>query len=135
VAPVTPQRNNEQTREALGKREKKKIPLSKGESANGDDKATAEAKAISTGDLEKTASENEHGRTERFRNHVAYAILGLFWVVFVCVILSGTVWFYHLIFPEKWHFLTSAQVEKIGNQLFGGVVSVFISGYAKKRLN
>jgi hypothetical protein len=125
----------ENMREALKTRAKRTIPSVVASSIESDDKSIAEAKALSTGDLEKKASQNEHSRTERFRDHVARAIICLFWVVFAGVILAGSIWFFHLITPDKWHFLTPVQTDKIGNQLFGGIVSAFISGYAKKRLN
>jgi hypothetical protein len=124
---------DEQRRTALAVRTRQIVPHAP-DIVESDNKSVKEAKALAQGSLEEEAKRNEHSRTERFRDHVAKAILIVFWIVFVALVLAGMLWFWHLIMPESKHFLSSYQTDKIGNWLFGGMLSVFMNNYAKKRL-
>jgi predicted histidine transporter YuiF (NhaC family) len=128
-------------RDALNRRERRTIPESKTHqiskdqaSGNSDTKAVNEAAALAVGDLENDAAKNEHGRTEKFRDHVALAILVVFWLAVIGICIAGLFWFWHLVVPDQLHFLNSMQVDRIGSILTGGAITTFISGYAKKRL-
>jgi hypothetical protein len=121
-------------REALMRRKPRTIPDVKNESEEADQKAFNEAAAIASGDLETEAAKNEHVRTQRFRDHFAGGMITVFWIILVCIIVMGLIWFWHLITPNVWHFLTPPQTEKIGTLLFGGAISAFVAKYAEKRI-
>lgn len=97
-----------------------------------DESANREAAAFGQGNLEEEARRNEHNRRERLRFHIGWAAVWLFWMAVIGVGGMALVWFYHLIAPMAWHWLSVEQVSKIQGMLFSGVVASVIPVYAKK---
>lgn len=124
-----------QLRDALAQREERPVPRVQAQLIfDGDDAARKEASALASGDLEAEAAKKEHGRTERFRDHVAVAILIIFWLRFVALIIAAILWCINFIMPPEKALLTSSQSERIISFLTGGGLTSFIANYAKKRL-
>lgn len=122
-------------RERLGERRPVDIPVAKvPDPLPTDDKSVSEAHSIAAGSLEEDAARNDHRRNESFRNAVSWATLIIFWLAVVAIVIAGVCWFWHLMTPEKLHFLEPRQSEKVGSLLLGGVMSNAVSAYAKKRL-
>lgn len=124
-------------REALSKRPVLQVPrMTDVLPADGasDDSARREASALASGGLEAEAAKREHGRTERFRDHVAIAILFLFWLGFAILVASAVLWCVNFILPESRAFLTQNQADRIISFLTGSGVTTFVTKYAKKRL-
>lgn len=122
-------------RERLREREPVDIPVANVPvSVAADEKSVSEAHSIAAGSLEADAARNDHLRNESFRNAVSWATLIMFWLAVGAIIAAGISWFWHLMTPDRLHFLEPRQSEKIGSLLLGGVMSNAVSAYAKKRL-
>ncbi|WP_148209801.1 hypothetical protein [Azorhizobium caulinodans] len=125
----------QQLRDALARREEKPVPRVQAYSGvDSDDAARKEASALASGDLEAEAAKKEHSRTERFRDHVAIAILIVFWAGFLSLSVLAVLWFINFIIPPEKAILTSSQSERIISFLTGGGLTSFVANYAKKRL-
>lgn len=98
-----------------------------------DDAAFQEASAIAAGNLEEEALKKEHNRTERFRDHVAVAMLIVFWLGFLAAVGAAGLWTADFLVPSK-ELLDDSQANTIISFLTGGGILTFVSGYAKKRL-
>jgi len=80
------------------------------------------------------AEQREHHRNQKFRdNFERIAILSL-WATFLVALAIGVTWFYHLLTPEKYHFLNPEQISKLQNIVTGGILASIASGHIKKRL-
>lgn len=125
-------------REALSRRpvlQVPRIPDDLPASDTPDDAARREASALASGDLEAEAAKREHGRTERFRDHVAVAIICSFWLAFAILVIASVLWCVNFIMPEGETFLTQNQADRIISFLTGSGVTTFVTKYAKKRLS
>jgi hypothetical protein len=127
--------DHEALRAALAGRARVRVPditeTKKPADANG--AATQEAEALALGTLEDQSKANETARTERFRDHVAVAILIAFWIGFAALLGSGLLWAADFLWPA-FGLLDDAQSNKIISFLTGGGVTGFVTSYAKKRL-
>jgi hypothetical protein len=47
---------------------------------------------------------------------------------------GAAVWIFHLLSPNKWHFLDPAQFSNLQNLLIASVGSTFLSDYSKRML-
>ena len=99
-----------------------------------DELATDEAKAIGDRSLQKDADSQEHGRHQKFRNHINHATLIIFWSVVVCLVVSIFIFSYHMLTPETWHFLSQSQVDTLKTVLSGAILSSAMSGYVNSRM-
>jgi hypothetical protein len=85
-------------------------------------------------EIAKRTAENEHNRTERFRDHFErVSIIGL-WVVAALMAFSVAFWFWHVLFPVSWHWLNAEQVSKLQTLVAGGVIASTATGHLKRRL-
>lgn len=100
----------------------KKIPTPQFNLTNDDKSAAKEAESFANEDLDKTAKINDHNRKERFKNHLGTAALIIFWIIVVSFSIMALIWVYHLISPEKMHFLTPLQIDKLQTILFSAAV-------------
>ena len=103
-----------------------------------DDQAIHETEQLSSGwsldDLKSAAVRGEHDRTETFRNHFEIiAIVGMYLVAGL-VFSSVLVWFWHILMPQKWHYLNSDQISAIQNLATGGLIVGIVLGHVRKRL-
>lgn len=102
------------------------------------DSATAEAKQLGRGlslaRLEQEAVESEHGRAERFKNHFEIITMLAMWGISGIAAIFGLTWFWHLITPDNWHWLSADQVEKIQNIFAGVILAGVLGDHFKKRM-
>ena len=97
-----------------------------------DSLAEDEASAFAEDELEKRAKRGAHERRERFRDHIAKAAGFVFWVFVLMGVAAIGIWFWHLLAPETWHFLTSTQISKIEIVVFSAVLASAIPALARK---
>lgn len=84
-------------------------------------------------DLEEIARRADHSRRESFKNHFHRALIILFWTFFLGLMTAGGLWAFHLLTPEKWHFLNDAQLSEIKSTFFTGVLSSGLSIAVKSK--
>lgn len=96
--------------------------------------ARREAIAIETGSLEADAKQKEHGRHQKFRDHINIATLVVFWTVMSCLVVSIIIFTFHMISPDSWHFLSEAQIGTLKTLLGGAILSSAMSGYVNNRM-
>ena len=106
--------------------------------ADSPDTGTAEArllsKNLSEDELRKHAVSREAQRTERFRDQFeCIAILGL-WVLALSILALFLVWFWHLVVPLSWRWLTDGEIGRVQSIVLGGVLASFALGHIRKRL-
>jgi len=94
------------------------------------DEALEEAKL----QTQKDRLKKDHERDERFRDAANVALISAFWIIVAGIVVMGAAWFYHLIAPEKWLWLTAAQLGKLQNLLTGGVVTSVLVKYFESKL-
>lgn len=95
--------------------------------------AAQEAVAFAEGrDLSTEAAEREHDRTQELRDTLVRGIKWLFWIIFALIVLMIITWVWHLLTPEKYHYLATRQLEQIQTILFSGVTAAVLSGVAQK---
>jgi len=119
----------------------KKIPaLAKGEAADEDDVRASEKESallsrnLSPEDIQSEVARNEHHRSERFRNHFEHVAVFSLWVLAVVLLSVGLTWFWHIISPERWHWLEPDQVSRLQNVMTGGILASLAGNHMKKRL-
>lgn len=86
--------------------------------------------------LEAEYYENEYKRKENFRKNFSFILITALWISSGIILSMAVVWFWHLLSPDYWHFLTLQRVHEIQNMLFAGLVSQaipYISSYLKKQ--
>lgn len=103
-----------------------------------EDQSSKEALQLSRGlpasDLEKEAAAREHARSQKFRdNFEIIAIIGL-WAVFLALLSAAGIWLWHLLTPERCHWLSVAQLATVQNIVTGGIIAAAIGDHFKRRL-
>lgn len=102
----------------------------------GDARATTEAMKIAAGsDLEFDGRKREHNRHQSFRDHVNIGVLIIIWLIIVSICLGIVVFLWHLLTPERLHFLGDPALEKLQTILSATVLSSALTGYANRRMN
>lgn len=99
-----------------------------------DEKALKEAGGFEAESLEVIGNRNHFHRRERFQDCLILGALIAFWLIVAGSVVLGLVWFYHLLAPESWHYLSERQQEKIHAMLFSGLMSAAVTGSAKRYL-
>ena len=94
------------------------------------DKALEEAKLHTQTDRVK----KDHERDEKFRDAANKALIWAFRAITAGITVMGTIWFYHLLTPANWQWLTATQLGKIQSLLTGGVVTSVLVKYFEKKL-
>lgn len=105
---------------------------------NDPDTGTAEAKLLSKNlteeEIRKRSQAREADRTERFRDEFErIALVGL-WVLALAILALFLVWFWHLVAPEAWRWLSDAEIGRVQSIVLGGVLASFALGHIRKRL-
>jgi hypothetical protein len=98
-------------------------------------KANEEAGKIGSGeDLKADGEVKEHGRHQKFRDHVNIAALIIFWAIVVCVIFGLATFAWHFLTPESVHYLSERQLEKLQTLLGAALLSSALTQYTNKRM-
>ncbi len=100
-----------------------------------DTSANEEANALAQNrDLEKEERESKHDRNESFRENIKKAITWLIWVGFGIAVWASGTWAWHLLIPEKYHYLTPDQIDKVQTILFTVAAASGVQAFAKKHV-
>lgn len=103
------------------------------------DTAVKEAKLLGSdfdeSEIKSRSARAEYARSENFRDHFERITICGLWVVAAVALLLGSAWFWHVLTPLSWHWLSPEQVSKIQNFMTGGIVAAVASGHVKKRLS
>lgn len=103
------------------------------------DTAIQEAKLFELGldeeAIKKRAAESEHNRNEKFRDHFEKIAVIFLYLLAVLFFVVGATWFWHLLMPLSWQWLSEAQVAKLQNIVTGGILASIATGHVKKRLS
>lgn len=102
------------------------------------DSGAAESRMFETGksaeEIKKKAEEAEAERTEQFRDHFekiivfgVYSAAAFFALVCLC-------WTFNIILPDRWRWLTDAEISKLQGFVTGGVIASTALGQIKKRI-
>ena len=88
-----------------------------------------EARSFSEGiDSEKETETNEHEKKENLRAMYANLLRRFMYVMMVLAIISVITLFLHLILPDKWHWMTAKQMEKLFTILTRGLIASILAG-------
>lgn len=102
-----------------------------------DSMAALEAKALGSGkkfqDLKEEAEKAAFGRVENFKAHFDNIILCGLYLSACGAAIFAVIWGWHVVLPEKCHWLDASQLETMQNILTGGVLAGLISEQFKKR--
>ena len=94
--------------------------------AGTDEDATAEENAIGE---DKLAAQR---RLARFRRHSDWIALGALWVIATIAFLIAFAILYHLLLPEKWHYLGAAQLRDLRSVALTAVTSAAAVRYFRR---
>lgn len=105
-------------------------------SADGSDSlASNEAQLFANGkDLAAEAQTNEHNRHQHFRNCLHISATVIFVVVMAIIIWGVGTYAWHLLMPEKLHYLTEKQLDTVSRLLATALFSSALTGYINKRM-
>lgn len=100
-----------------------------------DEIAISESAKMASDTLDADGKEQEHNRHQKFRNHVNWAVLVIFWALAIGVALGMLVFVFHLLAPQPWHWLSDAQLDKLQTLLGAALLSSALTQYANKRMS
>jgi hypothetical protein len=86
-------------------------------------------------DIEQDGKEQEHNRHQAFRNHVNRATIMLFWIISAGLLIGIAAFAWHMVTPEKWHYLSQAQLDKLQTVLGSAILSSAFTGYVNRRMS
>ncbi len=78
--------------------------------------------------------EKDHERDERFRDAANTSLIWAFRGIVAAISVMGLIWFYHLVSPLYWQWLSERQVVKLQNLLTGGIITSILVKYFESRL-
>jgi hypothetical protein len=102
------------------------------EGGNGD--AQREARAIAAGTLEDLSKRSEHRRSEKFRDHISHAALGVIWLLFALFVISLVFLACHYLLPKQWAWLDQDQLDTLKTLVFSGAITSTATAYFAKRM-
>ena len=98
------------------------------------DKAPREAANFKENSLEEDAKQRSHDRREGTRFHAYKAGILLLWLVAVALVCMIGVWLYHLLTPEKIHFLSNDQFNHLQTIVTSATVAALGSEFIRRFL-
>ena len=94
----------------------------------GESSGEKEAAAVAAGTLEEESKRLEHRRSERLRDYIHGAMLGVVLVIGVLIGIAIVVVAWHHLVPESWCWLSGTQLGVLETFLFSGAL---VSGGAR----
>lgn len=88
----------------------------------------------SADDLAQEARENEHGRSERFKDHFESLARCGITVAFSVALIMGLIWSWHVVAPPSCRWLKEAELDHLQNLITGGVLASVAGDLFRKRL-
>ncbi len=102
--------------------------------AGGDLSGEKEAAAVAAGTLEEESKKAEHGRSERLRNHIHRAVIGIIWIIFGLAAIALLAVAAHYMLPGRFAWLSDDQLSKLQTFLFSGAVTGAAGRYLTTRV-
>lgn len=100
-----------------------------------DTAATQEAQGFASGNLEQVSAENEHRRSEAFKDHVhRLAICGT-WAFGILYLVGGLIVVWHNFTPPTWAWLPPDQLHTVTAVVFSGAISSAGTRYFSRRIS
>jgi hypothetical protein len=84
--------------------------------------------------VNQEVSPKEHDRTQAFKDHFKYIAILYLWAAAIILFLAGISLAWNMLAPEKWHYLSDAQVTKLQALFTGGVLVGVLSSHFKKHI-
>jgi hypothetical protein len=97
-------------------------------------KATQEAIGFSQGDLEERSKQNEHRRTETFRNNIHWIFVVGMWATCLMLLGGAGVLGWHFVAPERLCWLTPDQMKILTAIVSSGAVTGTANKYMSRRI-
>lgn len=88
-------------------------------------------------ELRRQAVRSDHRRNENFRDHFEKIAIASLWGIALILTLVVVAWFWHLLAPGEWGWLSVDQLSKLQNIVTGGSltsIASFAAGHIIKRL-
>lgn len=95
-----------------------------------DSSAEDEALAFGRRDLDAISKKNEHGRRERFRNHIAKGAVVILWTLMSATVFAIFTVAWHYLMP--WPWLEEEQLVGVRAYVFSGAVVAALGGYFRR---
>lgn len=126
--------SNEEMREALQKRPKRRVPSAQNGATSGDEKATAEAAALASGiDLSSREQLNKFNRLLRddgIEGHLSKVIVFGIWVVALSALVMFLTIVAHKLRPDLW--LDNEQIADLQSFLLSGGLGAALTAGGKR---
>lgn len=97
--------------------------------------ALSESARMASDTLDADGQKKEHTRHQTFRNHVNWAALAIFWALAACVIVGLLTFVFHMLAPDRWHWLSEPQLDKLQTLLGAALLSSALTQYTNKRMS
>jgi hypothetical protein len=82
-----------------------------------------------------TIERGDYKRDEQLRDHLHYCALALLWFGVIIFIVATSIWMWHMLTPESYHFLTKDQRSDLQSLLFAAVGSSLVTDYGRRILD
>ncbi|HEN9508481.1 hypothetical protein [Acinetobacter baumannii] len=82
--------------------------------------------------LKEDAAKQDHDRNQKWKNHFNKAFIVAFWILWGCFIFMVLALILHWILPEKCHWLTPDQLDKIKTVIMAALVSKAVTTQQEK---
>ena len=99
-----------------------------------DDKATREAAAFASRNLDEESQVNAHERKEKRKKYQNNLSITIMWILVTVMGVSGVTWLWHILAPCSWRWLNQQDFNQLQTILFSGVISSFLSIFIKERI-
>lgn len=114
--------------------DKKAIRPSGAESDSGIEEAKQYSEGLSLEEIQRKSEENEHHRSEKFRDNFEKVAIIFLWVLGSILVLVFVTWFYHILAPTRYHWLNTDQLDKLQSIATGGILASIATGHIRRRI-
>lgn len=99
-----------------------------------DDKATKEAAAFASRNLDEESQVNDHERKQKRKEHQNNLSIKIMWILVIVIGISSIIWLWHLLAPCGWRWLNQQDFNQLQTILFSGVISSILSIFIKENI-
>lgn len=89
---------------------------------------------LSEDELRRRATNNEHNRSERFRDQFETLTIIALWAAALAIAAIGIVWIAHLLLPERRRWLSAEDLTHIQSIVTAGLLVGIVGSHFRKRL-
>ena len=102
-------------------------------SSDNDAAAVSEAAGFADRNLDEISKVNEHGRREKFLDHMSSGAIVILWVLMGITLFSIIAVGWHYLTP--WPWLSEAQLTGLRTYVFSGAVVAAVGGYLRRYID